>query len=872
MGRLRKLKFVKTDKALSVLFADWDKESGPFDYMAMPSINEEFGVNSMDDFGAMDKFEGTSERKGGETLESGMYSGGQGEENEKVWSPGPIERSNLVYLSSLEKALHKEMLEKEGSRLRFCLLVSTCIMFLTATLLLVAPYWLPPKHAPDSFEKENKNTIVVAANVAKVVAWLMCIFGFAKNIISKMPFDWRPVSVAFCLCFFHVFHAYNFIVPYIAGGVQFRLCPVTVAVLVNCAFAGLEVLLLCLTMYRHRSAPLYLIHSESVCFAELEQSRVDETNAWSRLASMCKVDYAFFLAGCFGGLLATVANIGWQISFGNLIAASIHFDKPALHVAVHLQILSCAALYIGNSLQLCFVEAAGMRLVTRIQRFVFMAMMEQDMSFFDANKSGELTTMLSANTALIRTGMTTQLAQAFRGFFQFFIILVYLLINDTELTLIFLGSALVPLVILACTLTLISGISKRSAEAQNIQGGFGQEFLSGIRTIVSFSMQDDTKRRYDDAAWISNAIGVRLVVIQGLAFSMVLGGFYGALSIALWWGGSDIVDNAATPQELAYKASHLLVFVNMAIAMVMGLGWIMGGLPEMAKAVGASEKILEILDRQALVKYKGGKVFNSVRGEIVFEAVKFVYPTRDDKVVLNNFSLRVETGKTVALVGGSGSGKSTVLSLIERFYDPTEGSVRLDGVDLRILDPMWLRSQIGFVMQEPTLFAGTISENLRFGCPNATEEEMIDASKKANCHSFISGLPNGYRTVVGEQGTSLSGGQKQRVAIARAILKNPRILLLDEATSALDAESESLVQDALDKLMKGRTTIIVAHRLSTIRNADKIHVFHEGVVAESGSHQELLRVGGIYANLIAKQRGPSAPNFSLGSVTTPRLS
>ena len=220
--------------------------------------------------------------------------------------------------------------------------------------------------------------------------------------------------------------------------------------------------------------------------------------------------------------------------------------------------------------------------------------------------------------------------------------------------------------------------------------------------------------------------------------------------------------------------------------------------------------------------------------------------------------MSVKEGSTVALVGGSGSGKSTVLAMIERFYDPLEGSVRLDGVDIRLLDPMWMRAQIGFVMQEPTLFAGTVAENIKFGCEWVTEADVILAAKKANCHDFVSSLPQGYQTVVGEQGTSLSGGQKQRVAIARAILKDPKILLLDEATSALDAESEALVQDALDTLMRGRTTVIVAHRLSTIRNADTIFVFNDGVVAEQGSHEELLTIeGGMYSNLIAKQRGKS---------------
>ena len=645
---------------------------------------------------------------------------------------------------------------------------------------------------------------------------------------------------------------------------------------VSLVFTIIELGLIVIVTLRHRSSPYYLMDAETTALLKLESTRKKgDVKPFVRLVILGMVDYAYLIIGCIGGLLATVSNIGWQVSFGELIKSSIHFDKPGLMNAVHLQILSCAALYVGNALQLCFIEAAGVRLVTRIQRFVFMAMMEQDMSFYDENKSGELTTMLSSNTALIRTGMTTQLAQSLRGFFQFVIILVYLLVNSPLLTGIFLGSAVVPLIALAFTLALISSIAKKATDAQNSQGGLAQEFLSGIRTIVSFAMQEGTKQRYNAAAWVSNRLGVSLVIVQGLAFSFVVGGFYGALTVALWHGGNDIV-NTSSPDAIANEAAELIVFVQMAIAMVMGLGWIMGGLPEMAKAVGASEKIFEILDRQALINYGGGKILTEVDGNIQINDLKFSYPTREDKIVLNNFTMSVKQGETVALVGGSGSGKSTILSLIERFYDPQHGEVLLDGVDLKHLDPMWLRSQIGFVMQEPTLFAGTIADNIKFGClekhKDISYNDMVLAATKANCHDFISKLPEKYDTIVGEQGTSLSGGQKQRIAIARAILKDPKILLLDEATSALDAESEFLVQEALNKLMEGRTTIIVAHRLSTIRNANTIYVFDNGKIAESGSHTSLLRANGIYANLISKQRGATSEKskFSLGSVSTPR--
>jgi len=253
------------------------------------------------------------------------------------------------------------------------------------------------------------------------------------------------------------------------------------------------------------------------------------------------------------------------------------------------------------------------------------------------------------------------------------------------------------------------------------------------------------------------------------------------------------------------------------------------------------------------VKEGTGQTKEKLEGQVRLKKLSFAYPTRMDQTVLKGFNLNIDPGQTVALVGPSGSGKSTVIQLLERFYDPTKGGVFVDGVDIREYDLKWYRKNIGLVSQEPILFSGTITENILFGKPGASMEEVETAAKMANAYDFIVQQPEGFETKVGEKGTQLSGGQKQRVAIARAILKDPKILLLDEATSALDAESESLVQDALDKLMKGRTTIIIAHRLTTVRNADKICVVMKGKIVEEGDHKTLLEKGGVYANLVSKQ-------------------
>ena len=271
------------------------------------------------------------------------------------------------------------------------------------------------------------------------------------------------------------------------------------------------------------------------------------------------------------------------------------------------------------------------------------------------------------------------------------------------------------------------------------------------------------------------------------------------------------------------------------------------------KAAAAGGRLHEYAALQPHIERRGGYALPEVRGRLELRGVGFSYPTRPDHCVMEGFDLVAEPGETVAICGASGSGKSTAIQLLERFYDPSAGQVLLDGVDIRELQVRWLRKQIGLVSQDPALFAMTIRENIRYGLEGASDAQVEEAARSANAHDFISALPDGYDTNVGERGVQLSGGQKQRVAIARAILKDPRILLLDEATSALDAESERIVQEALDKLMQNRTTVIVAHRLSTVKNADRIAVLQKGAVVESGAHSELLATGGAYSLLVKAQ-------------------
>lgn len=478
---------------------------------------------------------------------------------------------------------------------------------------------------------------------------------------------------------------------------------------------------------------------------------------------------------------------------------------------------------------------------------VYSNLIRLPMSFFAEKRVGELNSRISADIAQIQDTLTTTIAEFLR---QFILIIggIILLANESlKLTLMML--TIVPLVAFAAVLfgrfirRYSKNVQDQVAESQVIV----EETLQGIANVKAFANEWYEVARYSTKIKDIVRIAIRGGQYRGYFASFIIFCLFGAIVAVVWYGVTLSISGALS-------VGQLISFVLYSTFVGASFGGIAELYAQIQKAVGATDRVFELLEVQAET-IKGAKNRSLLLGgKVLFEGVQFSYPGRSDMQVLSDISFEVNQGQKIALVGASGAGKSTIAALILRFYEVSSGNIYIDNQPINNYDLEQLRANIGIVPQDVLLFGGTIKENIAYGKPDATNDEIIAAAKQANALDFIDSFPDKFETLVGERGMKLSGGQKQRIAIARALLKNPAILILDEATSSLDSESERLVQDALEKLMVGRTSIIIAHRLATIRTVDKIVVINHGTIAEQGTHEELLKIdNGIYRNLSTLQ-------------------
>lgn len=560
--------------------------------------------------------------------------------------------------------------------------------------------------------------------------------------------------------------------------------------------------------------------------------------------------YRFMLTLALFALLLTAAvnlSLGQGVKFvidSGFIAGSV----DELQLAILVMILLIALLAIGTFSRFYLMSWLGERVSADIRKAVFNRIITLHPSYFEENRSGELMSRLTTDTALLQSIIGSSFSMALRSLLMLVGGLAMLLITNLKLTLFVLFSVPIILIPMMIFGRKVRKLAASSQDAIADIGTYAGEMIQNIKVVQSYTHEPKEQGAFSAEVEKAFIVAKRRIKQRSLLIAIVIFLTFGAISAMLWVGGMDVLQGQMSGGELG-------AFVFYAIMVAMSVATIAEVYGELQRAAGAATRLLELLEVESDIKDCNAKSYitNSDQLAINFENVDFYYPSRPDSAALKNIDLVIPNGKVVALVGPSGAGKTTLFELLQRFYDPQHGNISFNDTNIRQLQLKNLRQMMGMVPQQPVLFSSDVWHNIRYGKPDATDEQVIDAAKRAHAHAFIEQLPQGYNSFLGEQGVRLSGGQKQRIALARAILKDPKVLLLDEATSALDAESEHHVQAALDELMENKTTLIIAHRLSTVIHADLIIVMDQGRIVDRGDHQSLLSTSALYQRLCELQ-------------------
>nr|XP_042130337.1 ATP-dependent translocase ABCB1 [Peromyscus maniculatus bairdii] len=554
----------------------------------------------------------------------------------------------------------------------------------------------------------------------------------------------------------------------------------------------------------------------------------------------------------FGDMTDSFANVGnFQPNTTNLTEYTSNMtgnlEEEMTTYAYYYTGIGAGVLIVAY-IQVSFWCMAAGRQIHKIRQKFFHAIMNQEIGWFDVHDVGELNTRLTDDVSKINEGIGDKIGMFFQSIATFFGGFIIGFTRGWKLTLVIL--AISPVLGLSAGIwaKILSSFTDKELQAYAKAGAVAEEVLAAIRTVIAFGGQKKELERYNNNLEEAKRLGIKKAITSNISMGAAFLLIYASYALAFWYGTSLVISKEYSIGQV------LTVFFSVLIG-AFSIGQASPNIEAFANARGAAYEIFNIIDNKPSIDSfsTSGHKPDNIKGNLEFKNIHFSYPSRKEVQILKGLNLKVQSGQTVALVGNSGCGKSTTVQLLQRLYDPIEGMVSIDGQDIRTINVRYLREIIGVVSQEPVLFATTIAENIRYGRENVTMDEIEKAVKEANAYDFIMKLPHKFDTLVGERGAQLSGGQKQRIAIARALVRNPKILLLDEATSALDTESEAVVQAALDKAREGRTTIVIAHRLSTVRNADVIAGFDNGVIVEQGNHDELMKEKGIYFKLVMTQ-------------------